>query len=185
MTVEASDAELVGAARQGDERAFGRLVERHWGRLVALARSVGGEVEAEDVVQDSLVAAWRRLGALREDGAFLGWSMRIVFRASLRRARRRALWRPLSRLFEPSDPREDSSAGAGAGMVDRLLARLAPRQRAVMHLTVVEEMTDREIGAALGIEPASVRSHRRRARGQLQGMLAGEADGRTSPGVRR
>jgi DNA-directed RNA polymerase specialized sigma24 family protein len=54
-----------------------------------------------------------------------------------------------------------------------------------MHLTVVEEMTDREIGAALGIEPASVRSHRRRARGQLQGMLAGEADGRTSPGVRR
>ena len=183
MAVETSDAELVGAARQGDERAFGRLVERHWGRLVALARSVGGEVEAEDVVQDSLVAAWRRLGALREDGAFLGWTMRIVFRASLRRARRRALWRPLSRLFEPSDPREDPSAGAGT--VDRLLARLAPRQRAVMHLTVVEEMTDREIGAALGIEPASVRSHRRRARGQLQRMLAGEADGRTSPGVRR
>ncbi len=183
MTVEASDAELVGAARQGDERAFGWLVERHWGRLVALARSVAGEVEAEDVVQDSLVAAWRRLGALREDGAFLGWTMRIVFRASLRRARRRALWRPLSRLFEPRDPREDPSAGAGT--VDRLLSRLAPRQRAVMHLTVVEEMTDREIGAALGIEPASVRSHRRRARGQLQRMLVGEADSRTSPGVRR
>lgn len=183
MTVEASDAELVGAARQGDERAFGCLVERHWRRLVALARSVGGEVEAEDVVQDSLIAAWRRLGALREDGAFLGWTMRIVFRASLRRARRRALWRPLSRLFEPPDPREDPSAGAGT--VDRLLARLAPRQRAVMHLTVVEEMTDREIGAALGIEPASVRSHRRRARGQLQRMLAGEASGGTSQGVRR
>lgn len=173
VTVEASDAELVGAARQGDERAFGWLVERHWARLVALARSVGGEVEAEDVVQDSLVTAWRRLGALREDAAFLGWTMRIVFRGSVRRARRQALLRPLAAILEPRDPREDPSAGSGT--VERLLARLAPRQRAVMHLTVVEEMTDREIGAALGIEAASVRSHRRRAREQLRRMLAREA----------
>jgi RNA polymerase sigma-70 factor (ECF subfamily) len=61
--------------------------------------------------------------------------------------------------------------------VERTLRRLAPRQRAVMHLTIVEGMSDAEIGRMLGIDPASVRSHRRRARERLRQVLAGPSAG--------
>lgn len=175
MANEAGDAELVVAARAGESAAFARLVERHWSRLVALARSIAGDAEAEDLVQECLLTAWRRLGSLREPVAFLAWMQRSVARASVRRARWRALRLPLAAIAEPRDPQPD--AASGSWTVDLLLARLAPRQRAVMHLTVVEGMTDGEIGERLGIDAASVRSHRRRARERL-GPLLREADSR-------
>jgi RNA polymerase sigma-70 factor, ECF subfamily len=166
-----SDAELVRAARQGDERAFSVLVERYWSRLVGLARSVVGDVDAEDLVQDSFVTAFRKLGALREPGSFLPWMMRTVSRSCVRRARRRAFLVPLAAVAEPEDP--GAAHPVESTHVERLLRTLAPRQRAVMYLTVVEGMSDSEIGAALAVEPASVRSHRRRARERLQRVLGG------------
>ena len=169
MANEAGDAELVLAARGGESAAFSLLVERHWSRLVALERSIAGDAEAEDLVQDCLLTAWRRLADLREPVAFLAWTQRSVARASVRRARWRALRLPLAAIAEPRDPRPD--AAGESWTVDVLLARLAPRQRAVMHLTVVEEMSDGEIGARLGIDAASVRSHRRRARERLGPLL--------------
>ena len=63
--------------------------------------------------------------------------------------------------------------------IDLIYGRLTPRQRAVMHLTVVEGMSDSEIGTVMGIDAGSVRSHRRRARERLRQVLAGPpAEGR-------
>jgi RNA polymerase sigma factor (sigma-70 family) len=168
---EAADEELVVAARAGDGAAYSALVERHWVRLVALARAIAGEAEAEDVVQDCLVVGWRRLASLRTPAAFLAWMQRAVARASVRRARWRALRLPLAAVREPRDSSPDPAAGGWE--VERLLGRLAPRQRAVMHLTVVEGMSDGEIGERLGIDAASVRSHRRRARARLAPLVRG------------
>ena len=55
--------------------------------------------------------------------------------------------------------------------VGRLLRRLAPRQRAVLHLTAVEGLTDSEIASVLDITPSSVRVHRLRARKRLQEIV--------------
>jgi len=74
-------------------------------------------------------------------------------------------------LPEPTDPAPE----AARVDVERTLGVLAPRQRAVMHLTVVEGMSDSEIGPVMGIDAASVRSHRRRARERLRQVLAGPA----------
>jgi len=167
-----NDAGLVRAAQLGDVAAFSALVERHWRRLVGLARSVVGDLDAEDVVQDTLVTAWDRLSSLREPAAFRSWLMRSVARSAVRRARRRAWLQPLSSLAEPAAPVGEGCDGAIH--VEQLLRRLAPRQRAVMHLTVVEGMSDSEIGDAMGIDAASVRSHRRRAREALRRLLPGE-----------
>ena len=175
MANEVGDAELVLAARAGESAAFSLLVERHWSRLVALARSIAGDAEAEDLVQDCLLTAWRRLATLREPAAFLAWTQRSVARASVRRARWRALRLPLTASAEPRDPRPDPASESWT--VERLLARLAPRQRAVRHLTVVEGMSDGEIGERLGIDAASVRSHRRRARERLRLLLRGAGPG--------
>ena len=164
------DRALILRARSGDERAFSALAERHWERLVAVARSVVGDADAEDEAQESLVTAWRKLPRLREPDAFRAWLLRILLRRCLRRTRRRWAFLPLPFAADVAD----AGAGEGSGFVDveRILGALPPRQRAVMHLTVLEGMSDGEIGEALSIAAASVRSHRRRAREALRGLLA-------------
>ena len=173
--MEETDAGLVRRAQRGDPDAFSSLVERHWGRLVPFARSVVGDAEAEDAVQDALVVAWGRLGDLAEPAAFRAWVLRILGRLCFRRARFRRRFLSLVGLPDRSDPATESVGQAFE--VERILRKLAPRQRAVMHLTVVEGMSDSEIGTVMGIDAASVRSHRRRAKGRLQQVLAGTSAG--------
>ena len=145
--------------------AFSTLVERHWFPLVRFARSVLGEADAEDCVQDALLAAWTKLPGLRHPEAFGAWLHRIVARRSFSRLRRDGRLTSLDLAGSSPDP--VASSGTETVDVEQTLARLAPRQRAVMHLTVIEEMTDSEIAGALGITAASVRSHRRRGREAL------------------
>jgi RNA polymerase sigma-70 factor (ECF subfamily) len=169
MGVNAATGDLVRAARDGDREAFGLLVERSWDRLVRLARSVLGDLEAEDAAQEGLVVAWSRVARLSDPERFEAWVSRIVFRRCLRRARRSRGRLSLEALPEPSQT-PDMVERLGAWQI---LARLAPRQRAVLHLTVVEGMTDAEIAPLLGITPASVRAHRRRARESAARVLKG------------
>jgi RNA polymerase sigma-70 factor (ECF subfamily) len=160
-------AEDVRRAQAGDQEAFGQLVEVCWNDLVRLARSVVGEAEAEDAVQDGLIAAWDGIRGLQDPARFKPWATRIVFRRCLRRLRWRRLRVALGSIREPAirpDPDSDLSLW-------QLLSGLAPRQRAVLHMTVVEGMSDAEIGEALGLEPGSVRAHRRRAREALARRL--------------
>ena len=160
-----SESELVRRANHGDQAAFGELVERHWARLVRLARSVVGEAEAEDAVQDGLIRGWSKLSQLADPAAFGPWISKVVMRVCLRRGR--ASRGGFVSLETTPEPRVRANPGATID-VARLLATLSPRQRAVMHLTVVEGMTDSEIAPYLGISAASVRVHRHRARERLE-----------------
>ena len=160
MSVDDVTGDLVRAARDGDREAFGLLAERNWHHLVRLARSVVGELGAEDAVQDGLVAAWGRLGSLTDPDRFDAWVSRIVFRRCLRATRRQRGRVSLDAVPEAGvgcDPAASLSAW-------QLLSRLAPRQRAVLHLTVVEGMTDAEIAPLLSITPAPVARQRVTAR---------------------
>jgi RNA polymerase sigma-70 factor (ECF subfamily) len=163
---------LVEAARGGDREAFASLVAEHWARMVRFARTVVGELEAEDAVQEAFIASWRGLPRLTRAEAFGSWLARIVFRRCLRLARRR-----LATVSLEAAPEEcTSSDPVSAVAVEEILARLAPRQRAVLHLTVVEGMSDTEIAGLLGITAAGVRSHRRRARESVARLLGPRRD---------
>ena len=150
-------AVLVERARSGEREAFGELVERQWSELVSLARAIlAADDPAEDLVQESLVHAWRRLWMLRRPETFPAWTRRIVTRRCLSWARRQ---RPPQILEEPAD----DAAEPGASIdTRRLLAALTPRQRAALHLTWIAGCTDREAGRILGLRPATVRVHRHR-----------------------
>ena len=147
---------LLHSAIEGDRTAFTRLVELHWSRLVRLARSVVGESDAEDAVQDGLVTAWLKLDTLRQLQAFDAWLTRVVLRSCLRRTRR---FRPMVPIEEAPVPSVTHDPAARID-IERVLGLLAPQQRAVMHLTVVEGMSDGEIGDALEITAAAVRATR-------------------------
>jgi RNA polymerase sigma-70 factor (ECF subfamily) len=165
------ELELVRRAQTGDPEAFGGLVRDHWSRLVRLSRSMVGEEAAEDVVQEGLLICWRKLPRLSRPEAFGAWVTRIVFRRCLRLRDRRRPEIAVEGLpaTAPGNPHT-------AAWVSQLLGALAPRQRAVMHLTVVEGQTDHEIARLLGIAASSVRAHRRRARQRLDAMVGGGSD---------
>jgi RNA polymerase sigma-70 factor (ECF subfamily) len=160
-------ADAVREVQAGNAAAYGVVVEACWDRLVRFARSIVGEADAEDVVQESLVAAWRALRFLKDRARFDRWITSIVFHRCLRKRR---WWRlrvaldDVHELAVRSDPAPDLD-------VEALLGRLAPRQRAVMHLTVVEGMTDAEIAASLSMTAGTVRAHRRRARATLARLM--------------
>ncbi len=175
-------AGLVRRAREGDRDAFGDLVERFWGDLVALARGVlAADADAEDLVQDSLVHAWQRLWTLRNPESFAAWMRRIVTRRCLTRARRRRPQQPIETAIEAGEAGAIetgplATAGPDPGpRVDaaRLLAALAPKQRAALYLTWIEGCTDREAGRAMGLRPATVRVHRFRGLKRLRQMTGG------------
>jgi RNA polymerase sigma-70 factor (ECF subfamily) len=156
MSTVDKDSALVRRAMAGDREAFSDLAAANWRRLLALVRSIVADLDAEDVVQDGMIKAWRKLGSLRDPRAFSAWLTRIVANTAIARARRR-------RIFDPIDGAAVAAAEEAMDVqidVGRLLARLAPKQRAVLHLTTIEGFTDSEIGDALGISSSSVRVHR-------------------------
>ncbi len=175
-------ADLVRLARDGDREAFGDLVERFWGELVALARGVlAADLEAEDLVQDALVHAWQRLWTLRSPERFGAWMRRIVTRRCLTRARRRRPQEPIESAIEAGaagalkiGPLEATGPEPGHRVdAARLLAALAPKQRAALYLTWIEGCTDQEAGRAMGLRPATVRVHRFRGLKKLRQMTGG------------
>ena len=169
MVVRADLPSLVMAARRGDKGAFGTVVETCWDDLVRFARSIVGDADAEDIVQECLVHAWRELPRLKDADRFRPWITTAVFRRCLRWKR----WWWWRRREPLADPAPDTRATSPDDRLDiaRLLGRLTRRQRAVLHLTVVEGMSDTEIARALSMTPGTVRAHRRRARESLGSIL--------------
>src|SRR2546422_322213 len=100
--MEWSDETAVARARTGDANAFRVLVERHSRPLFRLAfRMTGTEQDAEDVVQETLLRAYRRLENFDERASFRTWIYRIAVNCSLDvvRARKRR-----SENSGPADP---------------------------------------------------------------------------------
>src|SRR5688572_8814075 len=94
-----TDGELVEAVRAGDTAAFGELAERHQGAVYRAALAVlGNTADAEDIAQEALVLAYRRLGQFRGDASVKTWMVSIAWRLSLSR-RRRIGWKLRRRMM--------------------------------------------------------------------------------------
>jgi RNA polymerase sigma-70 factor (ECF subfamily) len=169
-------------ARGGNASAFRELVDRSHETVFRLAAAqTGDRDEAADVVQETYIRAWERIGDLRDGAAVTAWLARIARNAA--HERRRSWW---SRIRAPLDAApEERLAGGGerpaadaaleaaerADAVRRALARLPEKHRAVLALREVEGMTYEDIAAALGVPVGTVESRLHRARRALAGRL--------------
>ena len=107
--MDASDRTAVLIrARQGDEDAFGALVQQHSHRVFQLAfRMLGNEQDAEDVVQESFLRAYRQLGRFQARADFGTWLYRITANCAVDMMRTRE-----HRLRQRTDPIDDASINA-------------------------------------------------------------------------
>jgi RNA polymerase sigma-70 factor, ECF subfamily len=103
--MELTDAAFVARARSGDTDAYRVLVDRHGRALFRLAfRMTGNEQDAEDVVQESFLRAYRQLGKFDERASFGTWLYRIATNCSLDLVRSR---KRRSENMAPADPEMD------------------------------------------------------------------------------
>jgi RNA polymerase sigma-70 factor (ECF subfamily) len=160
-----AELELVRAAAKGDQEAAEQLFHRCAPDLTRwVSRVVLGSDDAQDIVQDTFVAAFLQLKALKQPGAFRGWLRTIALTQVRRRFRRQRLLRRLG--FSDAEPTEVESMisqGAPPEAVTQLrqvavLLRQLPTDEALsLVLRRVEGYRLEEIAEQLGLSLATVK----------------------------
>ena len=179
--METDDLELARLAAAGDRGAFHVIVDRHARGLFRLARSLSKcTSDAEDAVQDALLAAYRGIGSFDGRSSLKTWLSRIVMKRSIsawRKNRRHRDAVPLEPLHESIGRDGRAVNGGGTAAVDQrldlaaALPSLAAEYREIFLLREVQGLSYAEIGQALGIPPGTVDSRLHRARGELRKYL--------------
>ncbi|MBI5543951.1 MAG: sigma-70 family RNA polymerase sigma factor [Deltaproteobacteria bacterium] len=174
---------VIKLARRDEQVAFERLVTLYRSKVFGLAlRMTKDRGEAEEIVQETFLSAWRHLDAFRGDAAFGSWVYRICANFCLMKLRRRKVEAPAQE--EEQGPRFDAdgrlveSAGidwsrsSEAQVLDHELrcaitcatATLPEEHRAVFLLKDIDGLSYEEIGQAVGATIPAVRSRLHRAR---------------------
>jgi RNA polymerase sigma-70 factor, ECF subfamily len=169
------DRLLVGRARQGDEVAFETLVRRHADTVWRFARTmVRDDHDAEEVVQDTFVKAYRGLSSYRGDAAITTWLYSICRRTALDRARRR------SSVVVPIESARSVPARSASTddrvAIEAALETLPPDDREAFTLVAVLGYSQEEAATLVGIPASTMRSRMGRARTRLAAAVAVEED---------
>ncbi len=171
----ARDERLLAAARAGDDDAFHELVDAHAVRLYRLAFSlVGNAADAEDVVQETLVGAFRSMGRFESRSTVKTWLTRILLRQAARHHRRRGRRpeRPLEAARGTAGSRGPAPPEAARRLdVQAALERLSPLHREVVVLREFGGMSYAEMAEALDVPRGTVESRLHRARRELRELL--------------
>lgn len=161
-----------------DDRAFAMIVGRNAALLRTIAvRILRGSSEADDVVQETFIAAWTHLEELRDADAVTGWLVTTVRRRSFDRLQSAAT-RYRTQLDETAPVSIDNAPGAVAERASLVAAAqlviddMAPMQRRCWELRHLERRSYAEIAEALGLPHSTVRGHIARARAVVDRSLA-------------
>jgi len=166
------EAELVRAAQRGSAEAAEELFERHWPALHHAAFLVVGEgAAAEDIAQESFLAALRALDRFDRRRPLGPWLHRIAVNRAIDYTRARALRREVDSDALDMPTREQAPVRPLGDDLLEALAALDPDHRAVVVLRHLLEYTPGEIAALLDIPRGTVNSRLRRALDSLAGRL--------------
>jgi RNA polymerase sigma-70 factor (ECF subfamily) len=170
--MELSDRAFVAKARSGDRDAFRALVERHSRTLFRLAfRMTGNQQDAEDVVQESFLRAYRQLARFDERASFGTWLYRIVTNCSLDvvRARKRRSEHLAPAAEDPAeDPMQDLPAhdptpertalsAEVRERVEEAMKELSETERVAFVLRHYEGMRIEEVSRILECQPGAAK----------------------------
>jgi RNA polymerase sigma factor (sigma-70 family) len=174
MTMELSDAQLVGRCRNGEAAAWNELVERFSRYVYAIAVRAYrlAEHDAEDVFQEVFARAYERLGSLRDDNAIRPWLAQLTRNACVDRLRSAAR----------EQPAEEPAAEATDAMLEQLdealdvrvgLESLSEDCRDIIDRFFARDESYRIIGEALDLPAGTIASRISRCLGKLREKLEG------------
>lgn len=181
------DAELVAAAKDGDEAAIESLVKKYLPQVLRLAARLAGQTDlAEDIAQEAFVKAWRNLNTYDAAKPFAPWMLAITRNAALDLLRKRRAV-PFSALSpangedgmdfadtlasEEPLPEEVLARAESDQTVAAALLRLPERDRTVLTLRYEDALSFEDIGAVMKAPMNTVKSWHRRAQARLRALL--------------
>ncbi len=172
-TDDGDDAVLAMRAAKADVAAFEQLYRRHHRRVHGvIVRLVGqASARAEDLTQEAFVRAWQALPSFRHESAVSTWLYRLAVNTALMELRSRRS-RPLQDDDEEAFDQLSTPDTAGNAVLgrdlERAVATLPPRARAVLVLHDVEGWKHADIATELGMAVGSSKAQLHRARGLLR-----------------
>ncbi len=179
---EQDEALLVVASKRGDQDAFAQLVQQHQRRVFNLVfRMLQQYEEANEVTQDTFLAAWQGLPTFRGDARFSTWLYRIAYNCALKQLEQRKRDQALQVVVQAehivaSRAQEESvdaelDAHARQSAVHEQLATLPAKYRIVLVLRHLQEMTYEEMAEILTLPIGTIKTHLFRARNLLKERL--------------
>ena len=169
-----ADEDLLLAIRDGDRDALKELYDRHapWLLLRLRRRGADGPL-AEEVLQDTFLAVWRKPQGYSGTGAVAAWLWGIGIRRLIDRLRKTRSLQTLTRAREETvvSAEDQVLLGVEFGDLAGALSRLSPELRAVVQATVLDGLTTKEAARLLHIPAGTVKTRMMRARAQLREEL--------------
>lgn len=177
------DAQLVARSLKQDQEAFGRLIDRHAATIVNLAyRMVGNRAEAEDLAQETFLAAFKSLSTFRADAKFSTWLYRIATNKCKDWLRVKRPGQGLhdvdvdevldAHVAEDRTPERLLSQQQVALELEQAIQRLPPLYREAFVLKHVEGLSYEEMQEILGVNGDTLKMRVYKGRVQLSRELA-------------
>ncbi|CUQ67585.1 RNA polymerase sigma factor [Candidatus Nitrospira inopinata] len=178
-----TDAELVARSLARDHEAFGQLIDRHAATIVNLAyRMVGNQAEAEDLAQESFIAAFQALSTFRSDSKFSTWLYRIASNKCKDWLRSKKPGQGRNdvnvdeeldlHVMEEQTPETLLSQQQVAGELERAIQRLPLLYREAFILKHIEGLSYEEMEQVLGVNKDTLKMRVYKGRVQLCRELA-------------
>lgn len=195
---DSEEREIIEGMRAGDDRAFERLVRAHVGPLHAVAlRLLKNDADADDIVQEAFLSAFRNFDSFRGDARLQTWLHRIVVNAALQRLRRAKRHQAASEVVDVSEllPRfhdngypehfhqpwvqtieELATRAETREQVRQMIDKLPDNYRTVLILRDIEELDTSATAELLELTPGTVKVRLHRARQALRNLLERELE---------
>jgi RNA polymerase sigma-70 factor, ECF subfamily len=177
--VESSDAAVVRRVIGGDVEAFGILVERYFDHYVRFATHlVGNREDAEEVVQDTFLRAFRALGRYEERERFGAWLLRILVNrartvSAIGRRREKMFPDQVEETLPEASEAHPADRAAVREEVARALSQLGSDQREAFLLHYVEGLSYEEMAAVTGSGVSALKMRVKRSCERLREILQG------------
>lgn len=180
VAANAIDSQLASLAAAGNDSAFATVVTRFQPAVFRWALTFARDPdEAEDIVQEVFVSAYRRLSQYRSDGSLDAWLYSITrrtanqMRRTQKRRKRLALSpgaRPLRDVYT-TDPGARVDRERATILIHEMFAELPARQREIFDLVDLQGLAPAEVAERTGMKPASVRANLFKARASIRARL--------------
>ena len=175
------DLATIEECRKGNLQDFRKLVEMTSPFAFSVAlRMLGDEDQAKDIVQDTMITIWEKLGKMRSSESFKAWLYRIVVNKCYDQLRNRkkqqefradeSAWAFISNHISDEQPAALEN-NETARIINFLTGRLSARQKAVFVLCDLEEMTQEEVAAITGMSRMNIKANLHYARKKIGDMI--------------